>query len=92
MKVCNLTNGVELHADIHGHPYYQYRTHVGECSSHISREWHDLVEQWQSDPANDCLRARGDARWQAAAAFVSRPVWTASWGNQTSILRANQEK
>lgn len=27
-------------------------------------EWLEKVEQWLKDSQNDCLRARGDIRWQ----------------------------
>ena len=77
MLVCVLDeqHAIELHADIFGNPYYQYRTHVGEVASHIPKEWKERVDKWQRSPHNDCLRARGDVRWQAACQYVTRLTW-----------------
>ena len=77
MLVCVLNNEhhIELHADVFGNPFYQYRTHIGEVSAHIPQEWKDKVDAWQRNSENDCLRARGDARWQAACQYVQRTTY-----------------
>lgn len=72
MKVCDLTNGIELHADIFGGPWLQYKTHTGELMQFPRPEWAQIIEAWQNDPSNDCLRARGDLRWSAACMAAMR--------------------
>jgi hypothetical protein len=34
MKVCQLQDGIELHADNMGNPYLQYKTHTGELTAY----------------------------------------------------------
>ncbi len=82
MKVCNLPRGRELHADIGGNPFVVYPPYglrpAGRCAevlSHIDHGDRQAVETWERDPNNDCLRARGDKRWQAACAFTEHPTW-----------------
>ena len=82
MLICKLTHGIELHADFFGNPFYVYPPsglrpagYCGEVLSHVEKEDSKIVTNWQKDPQNDCLRARGDARWQAACIFTSLPVW-----------------
>lgn len=77
MKVCDLNNGFELHANNIGHPYLSYPHPTGmrpagftiSVVSFSDPENVALVEKWQADPNHDSLRARGDPRWQAACAF-----------------------
>ncbi len=80
MKVCDLTNGFELHADNIGNPFLMYPhatglRPAGFCSEVVAAphpEWAAIIDKWQADPGNDCLRARGDLRWQAACTASMR--------------------
>jgi len=67
---------VELHATPAGEPRY-YFPEVGvtlSVGSLVMEADRQAVNAWQADPDNDSLRARGDARWQAACSFTQRPV------------------
>jgi hypothetical protein len=66
MKICDLTHGIELRASCFGRPFLAYKTHCGDLVPADRPEWAKIIEDWQSDPSNDCLRARGDMRWVAA--------------------------
>ena len=85
-KVCSLPTGsgpsgswptletVELHATPDGEPRYYFpevgvTLSVGALVMEADRQ---AVNAWQADPDNDSLRARGDARWQAACSFTQR--------------------
>jgi len=75
--VCALNSKTDLHADHAGNPF---TVHAGQglrpagwCGElwsfiavHGGRKVWERVEEWMADPASDCLRARGDIRWQAA--------------------------
>ena len=88
LKICSLPTGsgpsgswptletVELHATLAGEPRYYFpevgvTLSVGALVMEADRQ---AVNAWQADPDNDSLRARGDARWQAACSFTQRQV------------------
>ena len=56
---------LELDKEIHslGLPY--------QCDIKRSEELQKKVDGWLRDPDNDCLRARGDWRWQRMCQFDS---------------------
>lgn len=81
--ICILPRGRKLFATITGEPFYIYPPHglrpagyVVEVGARISAEDKQAVEKWQADPANDCLRARGDIRYQAASQFTAKPIYS----------------
>ena len=82
MKVCDLPRGRELHADMDGNPFVVYPPSglrpAGWCAEvmpYVDFADRNAVEAWERQPDNDCLRARGDQRWQAACAFTARRCW-----------------
>ena len=68
MHVCHLSQGFSLVCDRRGQPYILNR--VGDSIKLTSPiktpDWVEIVNAWQAQPDNDCLRARGDPRWLAA--------------------------
>ena len=71
----NLT--VELHATTDGEPFYCF-CEVGVVAvvgPIVTKNDWEAVNAWKADPENDSLRARGDARWQAACSFTQREVF-----------------
>jgi hypothetical protein len=76
VKICDLRDGWSLHARADGVPYRVSpfgREWVVTRDDFYKEENVRRVEAWMADPNNDCLRARGDARWQAASAAAM--IW-----------------
>ena len=78
-RVCLLPQGRarlfrELWANHDGKPYIITGSGLYNLPSKVSRADREVVEAWQMNPDNDVLRARGDAKWQAACAFCARPT------------------
>jgi len=70
MIVCKLTADFSLYADTDGHPWIRsdfsgLLSPVG-CTSFPKLEAWKAIDRWMRQSDNDCLRARGDPRWQAA--------------------------
>ena len=89
-KVCDLPSGDQLHADCYGRPFYlcpprglRPAGYVAEVLSSVDYADFWAVDAWQRNPFNDCLRARGDIRWQAACSFTQRNVWPDTIPNPT---------
>ena len=71
--VCQLDDDSVLMTNIHGEPF------VGEYGACYTLEpntpntaWAKAVDAWLRQPEHDCLRARGDRRWQAACSAAQR--------------------
>lgn len=78
MKVCDLPGtGFELHTSVFGCPFYIGKSGRALEVNKQFADYQDIqtVEAWQRLPENDCLRARGDIRYQAASAFAQRHPW-----------------